>query len=128
MAGYSFEPVSGKSVSRKRRKNENRRNGSAKIRNNRRNGKPSQLVAAEAAGAAEAASGFGGAAGAVAAVMAGIAGYGPALAGFGLANQSASEGKNLRQRLCGCGIKRISVAVDIGKNLSARVHDLIAAV
>jgi hypothetical protein len=33
----------------------------------------------------------------VAAAEAGTVGHGPALAGFGLANQSASESKNLRQ-------------------------------
>jgi hypothetical protein len=51
-------------------------------------------IAAAAAEAAAAASGFGGEA--VEAVEAlGTAGYGPALAGFGLANESASETESL---------------------------------
>jgi hypothetical protein len=44
--------------------------------------------------AAAAASAFGGAA-AEAAEAVGLAGYGPALAGFGLADESASESKNI---------------------------------
>jgi hypothetical protein len=57
-------------------------------------------AAAEAAEAVAAASEFGGVVVvAAAAAEAGTVGCGPNLAGFGLANQSASESKNLRQRL-----------------------------
>ena len=60
------------------------------------------IEAAEAAAAevAAAASGFGGeVAEAVEAAEAVTAGYGPAGAGFGLANESASESKNIRHAL-----------------------------
>ena len=53
-------------------------------------------AAAAAAEAAAAASEFGGAAAAVVAAEAEAVGYGPSLAGFGLANQSASESKNIQ--------------------------------
>jgi hypothetical protein len=54
-------------------------------------------AAAAATTAAEVASGFGGEV--VEAVEAGIVGYGPDLAGFGLANESASESKNIQHAL-----------------------------
>jgi hypothetical protein len=57
-------------------------------------------AAAAATTAAEVASGFGGeVAEAVEAVEAGTVGYGPDLAGFGLANESASESKNIQHAL-----------------------------
>jgi hypothetical protein len=55
---------------------------------------------AAATTAAEVASGFGGeVAEAVEAVEAGTVGYGPDLAGFGLANESGSESKNIQHAL-----------------------------
>jgi hypothetical protein len=57
-------------------------------------------AAAAATTAAEVASGFGGeVAEAVEAVEAGTVGHGPDLAGFGLANESASECKNIQRAL-----------------------------
>jgi hypothetical protein len=45
----------------------------------------------------------------------------PRWLGLGLLIKAPRKAKNLRQRLCGCGIARIGMSVDIGECLSIRI-------